>query len=94
MIIFKVNVEGFVGFESERDSPVSANRNTPGAGAIAFQSVQAIAGQVHICCSPSTVKHIQLSTESVGKVSRHAATLARFKESFQSFMPKALYHRC
>lgn len=92
MIIFKINVAGVFAFECERDSPVAANRNTPSAGAIAFQSMQAIAGQVHVCCGTSTVKHVQLSTEPVGKVSGNSASLARFKEPLQSLVPKALYH--
>ena len=92
MIIFKVNFEGVFTLECKRDSPVAAYRNTPSASSIALQPMQAISRQVHICRATSAVKHVQLSAETVGKVSGHAALFARFKEPLESLMAKALYH--
>ncbi len=46
MIIFKVNVEGVFTFKGKRHAPVAADCDAPGAGAIALQMVQAIAGQI------------------------------------------------
>ncbi len=61
MIILKVNIESVFTFKCECDTPVAANANTPGAGAIAFQLVQSIAREIHICCCPRVVQHVQLS---------------------------------
>ena len=68
MIIFKVNVESILAFERERHTPVATNRNAPSAGATAFQPMQTITRQVHICGATSAVKHIHLSAQAVGKI--------------------------
>src|SRR5436190_19689355 len=86
VIIFKVNVESILAFECESHSPVATYRNTPGASAVTFQPVQAITWQIHVSCSTSTIEHVQLSAQTVGKVGGDAASLARFKEPFQTLV--------
>ena len=61
VIIFKVDIESIRALERKRDSPVAAHSYAPRSGAIAFQPMQAIAGQVHVRSAASAIKHVQLS---------------------------------
>jgi len=58
VVIFKVNVEGVFTFKRKRHAPVSADRNAPGARAIALQLVQAVAWQIQISRRARAIENV------------------------------------
>src|SRR5579859_1672106 len=92
MVVGQFNVKGILALKAEHDAPVGPHGHRPESFQVAFQRVQAIAGQVESLRRGSRIENRKDSFHRVQQVGAYPASVAPFIEAFQSSMLEAPNH--
>jgi len=92
VIVDQIDI-GYVGvLETKYNPPVGANGDTPEAGEIALEGVQAEAGEVHVLGARGAVQERQHTGDFIDMLSVQAAAVVVYVKPSQAAVSKAPYH--
>lgn len=92
MVDDQFDTKGVFSFKAENDSPVGPHRYGLESAQIAFEGVQAIAGQVRSLRRRGGIENRQDSFYCVEEVGAYSASVAAFIEAFEASMLEAPNH--
>ena len=93
MIINQLDVCCVAAFESEYDSPVGPDRNSPESLAVALEGMQMMAGKIKSLRDVGSIEDGQNSLYRRHQVRSYAARIAAFIKAFQPAVPDTGNHQ-
>lgn len=93
MVVGKFNVKGIILFKTENDAPIGPHRYRPQALQIAFERMQAIAGEIESLRCRGRIENRENSLDRIQKVRPYPAAVTAFIVAFLASMLKAPNHQ-
>jgi hypothetical protein len=93
MVIDQLNVKGIIPLKAENDAPIGSYRHGPQPPQVAFEWVQAVAGEIQSFRRCGGIENRENSLNRIQEVGADPTSVAAFIEAFQASMLKALNHQ-
>src|SRR5882757_3185693 len=93
MVIDQLNVKGIIPLKAENDAPIGPNRHGPQPPQVAFEWVQAVAGEIQSLRRCGGIENREDSLNRIQEVGADPTSVAAFIEAFQASMLKAPNHQ-
>ena len=92
MVIDQLNVKGIIPLKAENDAPIGPYRHGPQPPQVAFEWVQAVAGEIQSLRRCGGIENREDSLNRIQEVGADPTSVAAFIEAFQASMLKAPNH--
>src|ERR1700730_13175355 len=93
MVIDQLNVKGMIPLKTENDAPIGPYRHGPQPPQVAFEWVQAVAGEIQGLRRCGRIENREDSLNRIQEVGADPTSVATFIEAFQASMLEALNHQ-
>jgi len=93
MVIDQLNVKGMIPLKAENDAPIGPYRHGPQPPQVAFEWVQAVAGEIQSLRRCGGIENREDSLNRIQEVGADPTSVAAFIEAFQASMLKAPNHQ-